>query len=575
MLAVLAVLSIGLAVLALGPALAPGFVLTYDMVFTPRQDLTPAALGLGTEMPRAVPADAVVALGTAVLPGDLLQKLVLLVTIAAAIWGAARLAPARSCWARAAAGLAYGWNPYVAERLFIGHWSLLVAYAALPWAARAGLDLRAGRPAGPRLLVACGVAAITPTGGILAAATGLAAAGWRGARTFALAAGLVVLNLPWLVPAVLHPGGGGSDPAGVAAFAARAENWSGTVGSVLGFGGIWNAQVVPPSRTTVAAPLLSALVLAVAAAGVRPLAAAWGPRAARALGLVAAGGLLVALLGAVPGGAAVLRWVVAEIPGGGLLRDGQKWLAPFVLVVAVCFGLGAARLAGRLADPLGRRSLAAGALLLPLALLPDLAWGGFGRLAAVEYPDDWREARRIIREADRAEQPGDLVALPFAAFRAFPWNGGRTMLDPAPRWFPVTVVADDALPVGDVIVAGEDPRAAAVRQALATGRPLGEAGVGWVLVEKGVLGAAPETALRGLDRVHDGPALALYRVPSVRPPAAARPRAAPVIAGDLAAIGLLFGSVLVGVGPFRYELVSFMATRTSWSSRQVGKPEER
>ena len=37
----------GLALLILGPALGQGFVLSYDLVFTPRQDLLPAALGLG------------------------------------------------------------------------------------------------------------------------------------------------------------------------------------------------------------------------------------------------------------------------------------------------------------------------------------------------------------------------------------------------------------------------------------------------------------------------------------------------------------------------------------------------
>src|SRR6266545_5621435 len=133
-----AALAAGLALLALGPALGPGFVLAYDMVFTPRQDLTAATLGLGSQVPRAVPVDAVVALATSVLPGDLLQKAVLVATIAAAAWGAARLAPTRSPWGQAATGAIYAWNPYVAERLFIGHWSLLVAYAALPWIARAG-----------------------------------------------------------------------------------------------------------------------------------------------------------------------------------------------------------------------------------------------------------------------------------------------------------------------------------------------------------------------------------------------------------------------------------------------------
>jgi hypothetical protein len=541
-------LAVGLAVLALGPALAPGFVLTYDMVFTPRQDLTPAALGLGSEVPRAVPVDALVAMATTVVPGELLQKIVLLATLVAAGWGAARLVPVASVWARAATAALYAWNPYVAERLFIGHWSLLVAYAALPWVARAGLDLRRDEPgAAPRLLLTCGIAAITATGGIIAAVTGLAAAGRRGARTLGLAGALIVVNLPWLVPSLLHPSGGRSDPAGVGAFSARPENWSGTVGSLLGFGGIWNSEVVPPSRGTTIAPLLSALVLAVAIAGARPLVVAWGRPAALALGAVAAGGFVAALAGVVPAGAAALRWMVAEMPGAGLLRDGQKWLAPFVLLIAVCFGLGAARLAARTPDFIGRRSLVLGAVLLPLAVLPDFAWGGFGRLEPVRYPGDWSAVRHILRQPDQTERDGDLVTLPFSPFRAFGWNGRRTVLDPAPRWFPVPVVTDDALPVGHTVIAGEDPRAAEIRRTLDADRPLGEIGVAWVLVEKDTPGPVPETALRGLERTYDGADLALYRVPSVRGAPGSRSPPAPVVvavlAAELAAVGLLSGSI--------------------------------
>jgi DNA repair exonuclease SbcCD ATPase subunit len=49
--------------------------------------------------------------------------------------GAARLVPTRGLAARAAAAALYAWNPFVYERLVMGHWGLLVSYAALPWAA--------------------------------------------------------------------------------------------------------------------------------------------------------------------------------------------------------------------------------------------------------------------------------------------------------------------------------------------------------------------------------------------------------------------------------------------------------
>src|SRR5918995_5512405 len=84
-------LALVVALLVTAPVLAPGFVLHRDMVFVPRQDLDLDALGLGGTLPRAVPVDSVMALLTAVVPGDLVQKAVLLAAVYVAVLGAARL----------------------------------------------------------------------------------------------------------------------------------------------------------------------------------------------------------------------------------------------------------------------------------------------------------------------------------------------------------------------------------------------------------------------------------------------------------------------------------------------------
>ena len=118
-------LALVVALVVTGPALAPGYVLLRDMVFVPRQDLDLDALGLGGTLPRAVPVDAVMGVLTAVVPGQLVQKAVLLALVYAAVLGAARLVPpapdGRRGVAAAAAGLVYGWRPYLPERLLPGH----------------------------------------------------------------------------------------------------------------------------------------------------------------------------------------------------------------------------------------------------------------------------------------------------------------------------------------------------------------------------------------------------------------------------------------------------------------------
>lgn len=539
--ALLAGWCLALAVLALGPALRPGYVLSYDMVAVPSLDLTREALGLGSAPPRAVPVDALTALLDQAVPGQVLQKIVLLGTLVAAGYGAARLTPSRSRAVRAVAATAYVWNPYVAERLVLGHWALLVAYAVLPWLARASCDLRAGvAGSGPRVVLLLALAAITPTGGLLAALVALAVLAWpggrrRGRRVALAAASVAAVNAPWGLPAVLQ-GGGAATAAGGEAFAARGESLLGPLGALAGLGGVWNAQVVPGSRETVLAVLGTVLLLGLAAVGAGPLRRAADRGMLAGLAVAAGVGLMVAAAGVVPGVREGLGWLLERVPAAGLLRDGQKWIAPYALLLAPAAALGAERLAAGARDRATRRLGVAAAVLALLAVLPDLGWGVAGRLGAVHYPADWQRARSVLA-ADRGH--GDVLVLPWGTFRAFAWNGRRTVLDPAPRYFPGSVVADADLPVGSVVVPGDDARAVRARAALGSAHPdaaLGRLGVGWVLVEKGQPGeAVPVPAGRV---AYDGPQLRLLRLPAAADRALPG-YAAPVVAVDLLALGVV------------------------------------
>ena len=127
------------------PLLAPGYLLHRDAVSTPRSYLSDAALGLGEAAPRAAPQDFLIAVASAVVDGGLIVKTLLVAGLLCAGWGAARLAQlvlpdAGLPGAMVATTLAI-WNPYVAERLLQGHWSLLVGYGCLPWVATAMLRL--------------------------------------------------------------------------------------------------------------------------------------------------------------------------------------------------------------------------------------------------------------------------------------------------------------------------------------------------------------------------------------------------------------------------------------------------
>lgn len=551
------VLAAAVCVVVLAPLAAPGYVLAFDMVFVPRQPLRWDLVAPTDALPRAVPLDAVVSLLTQVVPGAMVQRLVLVAVLAVAAVGAGRLVPAERLLTRLGAALAYAWTPYLAERLLIGHWALLLGYATLPWLVAAVLRIRAGRPGGlARLIVAAAPAALTPTGGLIAfAVTAVLVPGRGVSRRVATLAVLAAaaLNGPWLVAAATTAAGGRSDPAGVAAFAARAENWSGAVGSLAGTGGIWNAQTTPDSRATALVPLVTLLLLALAVAGYPLLRRRWAdtgdPTApgtvAGRLAIVAAGGFLLASAGALPVLRDGLAHLVAGVPGGGLLRDGQKFLMPYALLLVLCAALGAERLAGRLhaTAPSAGRAVLVGFLLMPVAVLPDLAYGAAGRLKPVRYHADWDAvAERVGRD------PGPVLSLPLSAYRAYPWNPGSVVLDPLPRYLPATVIVDDTLVVGGAAVSGESRRADEIRRLVAAGAPVAGSGVRWVVVQRD--GGAPVAAgtLDGLLTVYSGPQLTLYENPRATPerPAEAWRRWLVAVAGMLA-LGVL-GAALVALG---------------------------
>ena len=256
-----------LALLVVGPLLAPGYLLLRDAVSTPRSFLSDTALGL-TSAPRATPQDFAVALASHLVDGGVVVKTLLVLGLWLAGWGAARLvAVALPC--AGASGQFVGttvaiWNPYVSERLLQGHWSLLVGYGCLPWVAAAMLTLRT--TAASRL-VFCGLAfwialaGLTPTGLLLAATVALVCAvapGTGRPRRWCAAAALgaaLAAALPWLTASAMGSSLTAHTAAnrlGVEAFAPRAEPGLGTLASLASLTRHGHERDVAASGATVA-----------------------------------------------------------------------------------------------------------------------------------------------------------------------------------------------------------------------------------------------------------------------------------------------------------------------------------
>nr|BFE86831.1 hypothetical protein GCM10020093_094320 [Planobispora longispora] len=78
-----------------------------------------------------------VALFSRFLPEQAVQKAILLGIFVLAASGAAALVPSGRLGPRLAAAAFYAWNAYLAQRLLLGQWALLLGVAGLPWAVRA------------------------------------------------------------------------------------------------------------------------------------------------------------------------------------------------------------------------------------------------------------------------------------------------------------------------------------------------------------------------------------------------------------------------------------------------------
>lgn len=531
-----------LAVLLLGGALGRGYVLSYDMVWVPDLALGRDALGTGTALPRAVPSDAVVAVLDELLGGVLLQKVVLLAPLVAAGAGAAALV-GRGTAARLVAASVAVWNPFVVERLAIGHWPVLVGYGVLPWVLLAATSWRTSGVLPARLPLLLLLGSLSATTGLVSAVALLAGAGTRRVGRWAgMAVLVVVANLPWLAAGLLHAADATSSAVGADVFAPGHEGLLPAPLTFLSLGGIWNAGVVPATRTGALAVVATVVLLVAAAAGAargwsrvaeavrRPLVVCW------AVGL----GLTLATWAA-PG---VTGWLASTVPGAGLLRDGSRTLALAAPLTAVLAGRGAAVLLEHLPDAFSRAMIAFACVVAPVALMPDAALGLAGRLDAVDYPGSYAALAHALPDLP----PGDAALLPFASYRAPAWNDGRPVLAPLGRYLPRRVVVEDQLVVDGRAIAGEDPRARSVRDALGSPSPEGRAaalraaGVRLLVVEDLPGHPVPDVAGQEVWRGGELRVVDLGQGRSPTPP----PRAwAPVMGTAWVACGML---PLLGVG---------------------------
>jgi hypothetical protein len=322
----------------------------------------------------------------------------------------------------------------------------------------------------------------------------------------------VLVALPWLTAAATADSLSSTPAEGVGAFAARAEPGLGTLGSLASLGGIWNAEAVPASRTTLFAVAAALVLLGVVALGLPVLVKR---RVAVPLVILAAVAVGVPALMATGPGLNFVEATIRTLPGLGVVRDAQKWVA--LAMPAYSLAGAAAVLTLRHRIPAGAAAVVCCAALI--ATLPDLAWGVGGKITAIEYPPGWARVAAVINADSRP-----VAVLPVDSMRRFAWTGDAPVLDPLPRWVRADVLTTGDLTVGGRTVPGEGGHAREVQQQLVAGadrNALAAAGVGWVVVENiwNTGWSAPQLALPVAYHDED---LTLYRVGGDQAPSSDR-----------------------------------------------------
>jgi hypothetical protein len=422
-------------------------------------DLATGADGLA----RAVPQDAVLAVLSPVIPPPVVVGLLMCACGVAGAWGGSVLArlfgAGRS--GQALAAFLVLWNPYLAERLLQGHWSVVAAGMLLPLVAWLALEKRR-----VLLVVVLAVCALTPTGLVLAVVTAVVASGWRVFSLVPVVAG-AVLSLPWLIPSLGNASATLTDAAGASLFAARAEPWVGTLGALAGLGGIWNAGAVPDHRVPLAGVLLTVVAVVVAVVlwwrGERP-------SGLLRLSVLGVGAVLAPALLATGPGLTVLGEVLEILPGAGLLRDTQKYVVLALPALVVL--------------------LARVDVLVPRVApaVPALIVGTLAFLQVPALPVDVSDLRPVTSDTGYADAvtavedagAGRTLLWPPGNYRII---DGRPVLDPLLKTLPDSPVDPGYLVVDGRIVDG-DPDTVRLLSGLAAGDDgLAEAGVDLVLVE--------------------------------------------------------------------------------------------
>lgn len=422
-----------LALVILGPLLSPGYVLTMDMVFVPHPPIP-------TDINASYPFYVLLHILSYVIPGDVLQKLLLAGILAGAGIGAHRLVrqllPDATRYAVAAAGTFYMMSAFVYERLMMGQFAVIAGYAALPFFVVALLRFMQTPTwrqlwwvvAWVLIVATLSVHTLVPLALVSLLIVGVQWRQWKAMyKKILVGIGVVtVVSSYWLLPTLL-----GSNLTGAAlrgsgdndAFASQ-----GGLFALLRLQGMWAEPYglfYLPQDVGIVPGIWQTLIWAMVIVG---FAVLW--RRQRQIAVVS--GLLI-----------VISCVVALVGIGGGYREPHKIIVLVALCMAVLGASGIDYWLGRLRPgrAIIRPFMGIFACAVPILMGMVLLWGCWGQLQTSMYPAEWYALNQKLQTLPN-DKPA--VFVPWHLYQRYSFSA-RIVASPAATFFEGRriIVSDD------------------------------------------------------------------------------------------------------------------------------------
>ena len=517
---------IGLGVCA--PLLGAGRVFLLDWSIGPHSPIaTPQALGLNGGLTGGVVGSAVAALLNDLLRGAA-TWIPILIFFPIAMVGAGRLVGS-SQLTRISAGILYAVNPFVFNRIYVGHLPLLLGYAFLPFATKA-IIRSASSPLHRWPVPALWWAALTALSPHYAWIVGLVVLGvglvslltrqvsfQRVAGWFAVSLGLFALMSSY----ILLPHSATNLPTQIGSvsldlYRTTGDAHLGLLANVVALYGFWRLGPGPvlPKNIISGWPFLMLAILMVAGVGawlvLRKNSDETNPRSeipSNAIGrssslsegvssrdsdihedrgldegrrylaflflFLGVGSYFLALGDQGPTGWLFL-WAYDHVPFFALMREPEKFLMLLALAYAVFFGWGIEYVLNLNLTKSKLGNCAAAAVVgvaLPLGYSATIFNGLSGQIAPSSVPSSYQHADALMGTG-----AGNILYVPWHLYMSYPFTNNRVVANIGASEFRRTVISGDNVEAGSVESQSTSPRSMYLQQLFSDGPAIREFG---------------------------------------------------------------------------------------------------